>query len=99
VQSISPATAVKACAAPSPPTTAWSSWQTFHHLLDHATGAGLRRRSNGTKWANEQLLFHMLFDYLITRALLPLARIFGRLPSGASKTSAGSSTPPTGRST
>jgi hypothetical protein len=59
--------------------------QTFHRLLDHATDTDLRRRSNGTKWTNEQLLFHMLFGYLITRALLVLARIFGRLPDGASK--------------
>jgi DinB superfamily len=59
--------------------------QTFHGLLDHATDTGLRRRSNGTGWTNEQLLFHMLFGYLITRALLILARIFGRLPDGASK--------------
>jgi hypothetical protein len=59
--------------------------QTFHRLLDHATDTALRRRSNGTKWTNEQLLFHMLFGYLITRNLLVLARIFGRLPDGASK--------------
>jgi DinB family protein len=59
--------------------------QVFRRLLDHATDTGLRRRSNGTKWTNEQLLFHMLFGYLITRALLPLARVFGRLPDGASK--------------
>jgi hypothetical protein len=59
--------------------------QTFHHLLDHATDTGLRRRSNGKKWTNEQLQSHILFGYLITRALLILARIFGRLPDGASK--------------
>jgi hypothetical protein len=56
----------------------------FHDLLDHATVAGLRRPSQGTKWTNEQLLFHMLFGYLITRALLVLARTFGRLPDPAS---------------
>ena len=61
------------------------AWQTFYRLLDQATDTGLRRRSNGTKWTNEQLLFHMLFGYLITRALLVLVRIFGRLPDGASK--------------
>lgn len=60
--------------------------QTFHRLLDHATVADLRRRSNGTKWTNEQLLFHMLFGYLIVRSLRVLARIFGRLPDGASRT-------------
>jgi len=59
--------------------------QTFHRLLDHATDADLRRRSEGTKWTNEQLLFHMLFGYLITRALLMIARIFGRLPDSAGK--------------
>lgn len=36
-------------------------------------------------WTNEQLLFHMLFGYLIVRALLVLARAFGRLPGGASR--------------
>jgi hypothetical protein len=59
--------------------------QTFHRLLDQATDTSLRRKSNGTKWTNEQLLFHMLFGYLITRALLILVLIFGRLPDGASK--------------
>jgi hypothetical protein len=59
--------------------------QTFHRLLEHATDADLRRRSDGRKWTNEQLLFHMLFGYLVTRALLGLARVFGRLPDGASK--------------
>jgi DinB superfamily len=59
--------------------------QAFHYLLDHATDTGLRRRSEGTKWTNEQLLFHMLLGYLVVRALLPLTRIFGRLPTGASR--------------
>ena len=59
--------------------------QTFHRLLDRATVADLGRPSSGTRWTNEQLLFHMLFGYLIVRALLLLARIFGRLPDGASR--------------
>ncbi len=58
--------------------------QTFHHLLDHATAAELRRPSDGTRWTNEQLLFHMLFGYLIVRQLLVLARIFGRTQGRAS---------------
>jgi hypothetical protein len=57
---------------------------TFRRLLDSATVADLRRPSDGTRWTNEQLLFHMLFGYLIVRALLVLARISGRLPDGAS---------------
>ena len=59
--------------------------QTFHRLLDSATVAELSRRSNGTKWTNGQLLFHMLFGYLIVVRLLVLVRIFGRLPDGVSR--------------
>ncbi|MEV6273367.1 DinB family protein [Kribbella sp. NPDC051936] len=57
----------------------------FHELVEHADQAGLRRRSNGTRWTNRQLLFHMLLGYLIIRALLRLVRVFGRLPDGASR--------------
>jgi hypothetical protein len=57
----------------------------FRVLLDTATSAQLRRGSDGTKWTNEQLLFHMLFGYLVVRRLLPLVRILGRLPDGVSR--------------
>jgi hypothetical protein len=56
----------------------------FHQLLGQATRADLARRTDGTRWTNEQLLFHMLFGYIIVRALLPLVAVFGRLPHGAS---------------
>ena len=59
---------------------------TFHQLLDSATDDDFRRRSNGTRWTNEQLLYHMLFGYTIVLALLPLVRLFGRLPPSASRT-------------
>jgi len=57
----------------------------FHRLLRQATPAGLRRASDGTRWTNQQLLFHMLFGYLVVRALLVLVRVFGLLPDGASR--------------
>lgn len=57
----------------------------FHALLDSASADDLRRRSDGTRWTNEQLLYHMLFGYLVVLALLPLVRLFGRLPPGASR--------------
>jgi len=57
---------------------------TFHELLDRACDADLRHRSNGTRWTNRQLLFHMLLGYLIVRALGVLVRVFGRLPPGTS---------------
>ena len=57
----------------------------FRVLLDTATSAELRRGSDGTRWTNEQLLFHMLFGYLVVRRLLPLVRFLGRLPDGVSR--------------
>jgi len=58
----------------------------FHELHDLATDTDLRRRSNGTRWTNQQLLFHMLLGYLIMRALMNLVRLFGRLPASVSRT-------------
>jgi hypothetical protein len=57
----------------------------FRQLLNDASSAGLRRRSNGTSWTNRQLLFHMLFGYLIVRTLLPLIGAFGRRPNSWSR--------------
>lgn len=57
----------------------------FHQLLDTATSADLRAGTNGTRWTNEQLLFHMLFGYLLVHNLLPLVRAFSRLPRSVSK--------------
>jgi hypothetical protein len=57
----------------------------FRQLVEQADGAALRRPSDGTRWSNRQLLFHMLLGYLILRALLRLVRMFGRLPRGASR--------------
>lgn len=53
----------------------------LHQLLAVADASDLRRRSNGTRWTNEQLLFHMVFGYVIVRALLPLVRLVSRLPA------------------
>jgi len=57
----------------------------FRDLLAQADSASLRRQSDGTRWTNQQLLFHMLFGYLVVRALLVLTRAFGRLPPAASR--------------
>ena len=57
----------------------------FRELVDSATVRELRRPTNGTKWTNEQLLFHMVFGYLLVRNLLVLVRGFSRLPDGASR--------------
>lgn len=57
----------------------------FHRLVDNATVAELRTRSCGTDWSNDQLLFHMLFGYLIVRTLLPLVRAMSLLPRSCSR--------------
>jgi DinB superfamily len=57
----------------------------FHLLLDSAAPAELRRPTNGTKWTNKQLLFHMLFGFILVRVLLPLVKGFGRLPPVVSR--------------
>jgi DinB superfamily len=58
----------------------------FHHLLDNATSAEMRAGTDGTKWTNEQLLFHMLFGYLLVHNLLILVKAFTRPPPRLSKT-------------
>ena len=56
----------------------------LRRLLSMADTNTLARRSVGTRWTNEQLLFHMVFGYMVVRALLVLVRIFGRLPEPVS---------------
>ncbi|MGP4033519.1 DinB family protein [Pseudarthrobacter sp. 1C304] len=53
--------------------------------LAGASTAELRRKSNGTKWSNEELLFHMVFGYMVVRALLPLVHLISRLPAPAGR--------------
>ncbi|AIG74349.1 Hypothetical protein AJAP_07170 [Amycolatopsis japonica] len=57
---------------------------TFERLLAEASDDDLRRQSNGTRWTNRQLLFHMLLGFLIMRALLNLVGLLGRLPPAIS---------------
>ena len=51
----------------------------FHALVGLATAEDLRRRTDGTRWTNRQLLWHMVFGYLIVRTLMPLVHLLGRL--------------------
>lgn len=49
-------------------------------LLTTARPDRLRAGSQGTRWTNEQLLFHMVFGFLVVRRLLPLVRVMSVLP-------------------
>lgn len=51
----------------------------FRELIEQASAADLRRRSTGTRWTNRQLLYHMVFGYLIVRTLMPMVHLLGRL--------------------
>jgi hypothetical protein len=57
----------------------------LHQLVEHATALDLRRRTDGTRWTNGQMLWHVVFGYLIVWRLLPGVRLFGRLPDGFSR--------------
>lgn len=59
--------------------------RTFARHVAEMTPADLARLSNGTRWTNRELLFHMLFGYLVVRRLVPLVKGLGLLPPGASK--------------
>lgn len=62
----------------------------FDRLLQSATAAELHAATTGTKWTNKQLLFHMLFGFILVRVLLPLVKLLGKLPPGASRAFAAS---------
>ena len=51
----------------------------FHELVRRASAEDLRRGTTGTRWTNRQLLFHLVFGYLIVRSLMPLVHTLGRL--------------------
>ncbi len=48
--------------------------------MDAAEPADWGKLTHGTRWTNEQLLFHMVFGYMVVLRLLVLVRVFGRLP-------------------
>ncbi|WP_102141546.1 DinB family protein [Mycobacterium hubeiense] len=56
----------------------------FHQLLAAAGPDDWGGPTRGTRWTNEQLLFHMVFGYMVVQRLLPLVRLLGRLPEGVS---------------
>lgn len=60
----------------------------FAQLVSRASRSDLRRRSRGTRWTNRQLLYHLVFGYLIVRTLMPLVHVLGRW--GRSRTFAAS---------
>lgn len=58
----------------------------LHEVAGSASSADLRRRTEGTRWTNQQMLWHLVFGYLIVSHLLRLVHFFGRLPEPYSRT-------------
>jgi hypothetical protein len=58
----------------------------FAAIATTASTTELNASSNGTRWTNRELLYHMVFGYLVVRALFPLVGVFAALPPRASRT-------------
>jgi hypothetical protein len=58
---------------------------TFARHVAEMNREDLRRQSSGTRWTNRQLLFHMLFGFLLVRNLLWMVKVLARLPRGSTK--------------
>jgi hypothetical protein len=59
--------------------------ETFHAILASSTAGELRRLTNGTRWNNQELLFHMLFGYMVVVVLLRMIKVLGLLPRPTTK--------------
>jgi hypothetical protein len=58
----------------------------FHRLLAEAEREDAwTKPTRRTRWTNEQLLFHMVFGYMIVQRLLILVKAFSRLPDQVSR--------------
>jgi protein-tyrosine-phosphatase len=57
----------------------------FHDLLSVVGEDDWHKSTVATRWTNEQLLFHMVFGYMVVQRLLILVRLFGRLPESVSR--------------
>jgi hypothetical protein len=62
-----------------------STRSSLHALLESLSEADSHRQSLNAGWTNGEILAHMLFGFIILSVLLPMARVWGRLPKGSSK--------------
>ena len=57
----------------------------FHALLGSLSEEDFKKQSLNPGWANGEILAHMTFGFMIINVLLPMARLWGRLPKSSSK--------------
>jgi hypothetical protein len=57
----------------------------FHTLLASLSEQDFQRQSLNAGWTNGEILAHMTFGFIIINVLLPMARLWGRLPKSSSR--------------
>jgi hypothetical protein len=57
----------------------------FHALLDSLSEQDFHKQSLNPGWTNGEILAHITFGFIIINVLLPMARLWGRLPKDSSK--------------
>ena len=57
----------------------------FHNVLTIVGDDEWTKPTEGTRWTNEQLLFHMMFGYMVVQRLLILVRVLSHLPDWVSR--------------
>jgi hypothetical protein len=57
----------------------------FHTLLASLSERDFQKQSLNPGWTNGEILAHMTFGFIVINVLLPMARLWGRLPKGSSK--------------
>ena len=58
---------------------------TFHTVLASLSEQDFQKQSLNPGWTNGEILAHMTFGFIIVNTLLPMARLWGRLPRSSSK--------------
>lgn len=62
-----------------------SARASFHGLLDALSEQDFQRQSLNPGWTNGEIVAHMTFGFIVIDVLLPLARLWGRLPRSSSR--------------
>lgn len=57
----------------------------FHALIESVSEPGWKKQSLNPGWTNGEIMAHILFGFIILNALIPLTRMWGRLPKESSK--------------
>src|SRR6266536_6160238 len=58
---------------------------TFHLLVNSLPDSALNKRSANPGWTNGQIIWHIVFAFILTPILIVILRFFGRLPRRWSK--------------